>query len=136
MFTDKEFVRDKASDAYKLVKPTEGKKAEAVDSADGSEGEEHNLNKIFSGKGEHGEDSDAAEQDFESRLTKEQRKKQKRGKTDKILKGKGYTNSSLQKKQESSKPIKKPFKKSNITDKDVRQKIKNRRMVVPTSKLK
>jgi hypothetical protein len=53
MFTDKDFVRDKNSDAYKLVKPTE-KKREDMDSQEGSEaedGDDQNLNKIFSGQG-------------------------------------------------------------------------------------
>jgi hypothetical protein len=54
MFSDKDFTRDRASDAYKMMKPTDSKKR-IKDDIDSDGGEEengtkaNNFNKIFGG---------------------------------------------------------------------------------------
>lgn len=64
MFTDTDFTRDRNSDAYKLVKPSEAKKrqVEDVDSLDEAEEEEevrgNELNKLFGNKGQQDSDDE------------------------------------------------------------------------------
>ena len=124
MFTDNDFLRDKNSAAYRLIKPTDAKrrKDDDVDSIEGDEEENprgNEVNKIFGGKGDLDSDDEGANnKDFEQRLNKNQRKHMKKQNNDKILIGKGLFNSQARfadKKNDKSKHIKKgKFGNKNI----------------------
>ena len=124
--TDSDFRVDKNSDAYKLVKPQSTKaRQDDIDSVDDPEEQGSHLHKLFAGEAD--ENTDLA-----SKLSKKQQKKLKR--QDKILTGGGAIrtlNTAGQKNAQSKK-----IKKNTITEAEVRQKLRTRRLVVASGKLK
>ena len=111
LFTDKEFQIDRASEAYKLIKPVsiilpliyilqhgdtnKRLKDEDVDSVEDADDlpKSRDINKLFEGKGAEESDNNDAnegqsddEEDFQSKMTKQQRKTHKKQKSkDRIL---------------------------------------------------
>jgi len=144
MFEDQEFAIDRASENYKALRPTEGRvRVESEDEAEASDDQEtrpkgKDLSRIFAGKDNEesddaadGDDSDGDGTNFEKKLNRDQ-KKQARKKKDKIIKNYG----ALQQVPQGSKPIKKTkLKKGAISEQDVRRKLKEKRVVVPSRQL-
>jgi hypothetical protein len=152
MYEDADFKIDKESDNYKATKPTEGNN---YDSDDEKEEDEEinniykpktpNLNNLFSGKEEQDDNEDGEDSDEVKTFENKMKKDKKRPKSDKIIKNYGDINKKMREKGElmmkasgKSKTIKKfeqKLKKGDITEKEVREKLKSRRVVVSSRQL-
>ena len=151
MYEDPDFAIDKESETYKAVKPTEAN----YESDDDKEEDEEvtqiykpktpNLNNLFSGKDEENDDVEGEESDDVKNFETKMKKDKKRPKSDKIIRNYGDINKRMRDKGEQmlkasgkSKSIKKfeqKLKKGDISEKDVREKLKTRRVVVSSRHL-
>jgi ribosome biogenesis protein ENP2 len=152
MFEDKEFAIDRDSENYKLVKPTEGRRTLESDDEHQSDEQEapkapqvnkgRDLNSLFAGKEDDSGDDVKSEEgadNYEKKLNKDQRKKALRSK-DKIIKNYGNIKQRIDNAAaagQKSKDIKKTkLKKNDITEQDVRRKLREKRVVLPSRMLK
>lgn len=144
MFEDKEFAIDRNSEAYRLLKPTEKAKRPNEESDEDQapaevafKPKEKDFSKLFAGRdeSENEEASDDGETNFEKKISKDQKKKNK-FKKDKIISN--YALAQRNQPASSSKPIKKEqtkLKKNAISEQDVRRKMKQKRIVYSSKRI-
>lgn len=140
MFEDKEYARDKNSEHYKLLKPTESKFAESDDEEADKRAKaaapSQNMNQIFAGKEESDHSDEDGVDNFEKKMTKKEKKNQKMDRSkDKIIANYGALKQKIQQVEESSKGIKKSMrkmKKGDISEQDVKRRLKTKRVVIPS----
>ena len=123
-FDDADFAIDKNSEHYKAIKTTAPKQKVDSDNED-----QPNLNQLFAGRNKTEQDEEA---DFATKM-----KNNKKGaeKKDKIISNYGTVNRTLPQVSQKSKDIKKfekKMKKNDISEQSVRNKLKERRVVMPS----